>query len=282
MASLALLALLGAAHGRLMRQELKLDIFLPAAATALPPVRPEGGPEGATGFRANASSAGGRRSSWRDAVMVAEEEEVEEEVDGEEGGGTEGTGRRTGGRRLLSSRQLWDGSPTHPDSDLYAGAATHTMTAATPLAAVLETSRGGSHYLRLMADNTVSSEGRGAEGQLGHGDRLDVPSPGRRILGIYDVKQVAAGGRHSLLLLNDGTVVSFGNGRAGQLGHGAENYNLHDTPHMTEVGGLPPSSPCRQSLPPPAPRASIAATVRLAASTSCHTIAPRLPLLTVA
>jgi hypothetical protein len=228
----AVLLVLGVslAHGRLLRQELDMGVFVPRNAP-LPQVRQyadTAAAGGGSGANASAAAAAADTALWRNASASA----------GVAGARApphqDGLPTRAAAAVAAARRRLVQVSPGHPSSPLYAGAATHTMTAATPLAAVASTSRGGSHYLRLMSDGTVASEGRGAEGQLGHGDFADVAPPGRRILGLYDVVQVSAGGRHSLLLMRDGTVVSFGNGRAGQLGHGADNYNLHDTPHMTE------------------------------------------------
>lgn len=222
-----LLALFSLAQGRLLRQELDMGVFVPRNAP-LPPVRQHADAGGGSGANASAAAAD-ETALWRNASASAWVSGARAPPP-QDGLPAQGAAAAVAAAR----RRLQQVSPAHPSSPLYAGAATHTMTAATPLAPVASTSRGGSHYLRLMSDGTVASEGRGAEGQLGHGGFADVAPPGRRILGLYGVRQVSAGGRHSLLLMSDGTVVSFGNGRAGQLGHGADNYNLHDTPHMTE------------------------------------------------
>ena len=65
----------------------------------------------------------------------------------------------------------------------------------------------------------VYSFGQGSYGQLGHGDR-DRRAVPTRIEGLDNVKAVAAGGRHSLVLLQNGDVYSFGEARDGQLGLG--------------------------------------------------------------
>ena len=65
----------------------------------------------------------------------------------------------------------------------------------------------------------VYSFGQGSYGQLGHGDRERQAVP-TRIEGLDNVRAVAAGGRHSLVLLQNGDVYSFGENRDGQLGHG--------------------------------------------------------------
>eukprot|EP00937_MAST-01D_sp_MAST-1D-sp2_P007007 g7007.t1 len=103
-----------------------------------------------------------------------------------------------------------------------------------------------------LADCSVRAWGRGDEGQLGHGGfasvdeatcvanatacfvladadacALDANLCNEKVRCIADV---AAGGRHSVLLRATGTVLTFGAGHAGQLGHGARNYNQYDFP----------------------------------------------------
>ena len=48
-----------------------------------------------------------------------------------------------------------------------------------------------------------------------------LPLPHYKIASVTGgVKQVAAGGSHTVLLMEDGTVMTFGYGNYGQLGHG--------------------------------------------------------------
>ena len=73
----------------------------------------------------------------------------------------------------------------------------------------------------------VYSFGGGGYGQLGHGDRSGKAVP-TRIEDLEDVRSVAAGWRHSLVLLQNGDVYSFGEVGDGQLGLGEkeERYVL--------------------------------------------------------
>ena len=106
-------------------------------------------------------------------------------------------------------------------------------------------SAGGTNSLLLAEDGTVFSFGLGQYGELGHGKEKEmlygqmvikdqlVPKrvealhvTGRRIT------EVSAGGAHSLVLAEDGTVLSFGYGYSGQLGHG-DNLN-RSTPTVIE------------------------------------------------
>ena len=86
---------------------------------------------------------------------------------------------------------------------------------------VVSVAAGNSHSLALTAEGALFSFGRGAQGQLGHGDRAEQPQPKRVVvLAKERVVGVAAGGNHSLALTAEGALFSFGNGVSGQLGHG--------------------------------------------------------------
>ncbi|HUY45960.1 MAG TPA: hypothetical protein VMV92_09575 [Streptosporangiaceae bacterium] len=101
---------------------------------------------------------------------------------------------------------------------------------------VIKVVAGGSHNLAMTADGSVWSWGRDDHGQLGDG--ADVSRPGRRTVefqgqsfacrttpakveGLSDVRDIAAGGGHSLALLGDGTVLAWGYDDRGQLGDGS-------------------------------------------------------------
>ena len=80
---------------------------------------------------------------------------------------------------------------------------------------------GGFHSLAVAADGAVWSWGLGGDGRLGHGDGQNQLLPkkvealaGRRVIA------VSAGAGHNLALTADGTVLSWGNGAYGKLGHG--------------------------------------------------------------
>ena len=101
-------------------------------------------------------------------------------------------------------------------------------------------SAGDFHSLVLLADGTVRAFGDGFDGQLGYGSTASVggspsslPSQqGPVPLGGVAIA-VSAGGYHSLVLLDDGTVRAFGHGDAGQLGYGS----------YSDVGGVPETIP---------------------------------------
>jgi len=88
---------------------------------------------------------------------------------------------------------------------------------------VVAIAAGEWHSMVLTDQGAVLSFGHGEGGQLGHGDEVSQPVPkviealrGARVVAI------AAGGNHSMVLTDDGTVLSFGAGLHGQLGHGDE------------------------------------------------------------
>ena len=79
---------------------------------------------------------------------------------------------------------------------------------------------GGRHSLALLANGTVVAWGADGAGQLGDGSittSAEAPVP---VSGLTGVVQVAAGGEHSLALLNGGTVETWGENKRGELGDG--------------------------------------------------------------
>ncbi|WP_186763336.1 RCC1 domain-containing protein [Lentzea tibetensis] len=103
---------------------------------------------------------------------------------------------------------------------------------ATSLSKVVSVSAGAHHNLALLSNGTVVSWGENDHGQLGDGTRTNRPGPvpvcavvstncatGR----LQGVVAIAAGDSHNLALLNDGTVVAWGNSNSGRLGIGYAN-----------------------------------------------------------
>ena len=95
---------------------------------------------------------------------------------------------------------------------------------------MVQVAAGGQHTLLLMDDGTVKAFGSNSHGQLGTGSsmnvaRLSIPTD---IPGVRRAKRVAAGRRHSLILLDGGTVLSFGSNTQGQLGHGDSSPQIFD------------------------------------------------------
>lgn len=91
---------------------------------------------------------------------------------------------------------------------------------------------GGSHTVLLASDGTVFTFGHGGYGQLGHGDEnnknIPVPIEHDNISG-KTITAVEAGIHHTILLANDGSVFTFGQGSLGRLGHGDTDSKLIPT-----------------------------------------------------
>lgn len=99
---------------------------------------------------------------------------------------------------------------------------------------------GGGHALALRSDGSVWSWGRDDYGQLGDGPdaehvpgRMKMEHAGRsywcrprptEIKGLRDVAALAAGGGHSVAVLGDGTMLSWGDNDRGQLGDGTMEH----------------------------------------------------------
>ncbi len=96
----------------------------------------------------------------------------------------------------------------------------------------VDVSSGDDHSLALARDGGVYAWGAGTDGQLGIGPmpviqfRTRTPAPMRfmpvpvRVPDLGAVKAIAAGGKHSLALLEDGTVRAWGYNRTGTVGDG--------------------------------------------------------------
>lgn len=97
---------------------------------------------------------------------------------------------------------------------------------------------GHYHGLARMTDGTVRAWGWNSRGQLGPvgGAALKSAVPVSLSFG-SPVTQVAGGRAHSIALLSDGTVWTWGDNGAGQLGLGVADAERHATPQ--QVGGLP-------------------------------------------
>jgi len=88
---------------------------------------------------------------------------------------------------------------------------------------VVAVSAGLNHSIAITADGGVWSWGSGGFGRLGHGDEQNQLLPkkvealaGRRVVA------VSAGESHSLALIADGAVFTWGEGKDGCLGHGED------------------------------------------------------------
>ncbi len=111
----------------------------------------------------------------------------------------------------------------------------NTTNSASPVVAanltgILAVAAGETHSLALKNDGTVWTWGGNSNGQLGDGSTSQrnnaVQVMKDATTALNKVVQVAAGGSHSLALLSDGSVWTWGNNSRGQLGIGSTTQKL--------------------------------------------------------
>lgn len=96
---------------------------------------------------------------------------------------------------------------------------------------VVSIAAGASHSLALKSDGTVWAWGHGGYGELGNGSFSNNSNIPVQTVGLSDVFSITAGGffqsEHSIGVLNNGSVLAWGNNSHGQLGDGStENKNI--------------------------------------------------------
>jgi alpha-tubulin suppressor-like RCC1 family protein len=143
----------------------------------------------------------------------------------------DGTVRSWGGN---TSGQLGIGTiaAQEPGEELGPGESARSPVEVPGLANVQQIAAGQEHSLALLEDGTVRAWGWDELGQLGDSeDLVDQPAP-VPVEGLFDVSSIAAGYRHSLAVLRDGSVRSWGQNDFGELGNG--NRELRATPVRVE------------------------------------------------
>jgi alpha-tubulin suppressor-like RCC1 family protein len=102
-------------------------------------------------------------------------------------------------------------------------------------------SAGGLHTCAILDNDSVLCWGNGAQGQLGYGDTSnlgDTSRPGFHApvdLGGRTARAISAGTAHTCAILDNGSVLCWGNGADGRLGYGNTN-NVGDTQTPASVG----------------------------------------------
>ena len=94
---------------------------------------------------------------------------------------------------------------------------------------------GGLHIIIKLSDGVLLSAGDNSRGQLGHGDYIDRPCF-TVIKGLpRNIVDVVCGSQHTVIKLTDGTLMSCGANRCGQLGAG-DNLNRCS---FSKINGIP-------------------------------------------
>ena len=105
---------------------------------------------------------------------------------------------------------------------------------------IIATSAGTTHTVFLKNDGTVWATGGNDNGQLGDGTISDRNSSVQVMYAdgspLVDIVKISAGGRHTLYLKHDGTVLASGKNSGGQLGDGS-NSNRMNPVHVKNADG---------------------------------------------
>ncbi|MDH5547413.1 MAG: M12 family metallo-peptidase [Gammaproteobacteria bacterium] len=103
---------------------------------------------------------------------------------------------------------------------------------------VIKVAAGQQHALALQSNGSILAWGDNSNGQLGNGSRAASITPvlvsGGEFANLSSIADINAGDRHSVAILNDGRVLSWGRNHLGQLG----NLSKNDSDIPTLVNGV--------------------------------------------
>ncbi len=109
------------------------------------------------------------------------------------------------------------------------------------LSGVQAIAAGARHSLALLSGGTVMAWGEDESGQLGNGSIARMDEAPVAVSGLLGVAAISAGGAHSMALLSDGAVLTWGEDKFGELGIGSSG-EPSDVPvtvsALTEVKGI--------------------------------------------
>ncbi|OGW34314.1 MAG: hypothetical protein A2X58_11960, partial [Nitrospirae bacterium GWC2_56_14] len=97
---------------------------------------------------------------------------------------------------------------------------------------VVDIGGGAYHTIALKDDGTLWSWGSNGNGQLGDGTTAGSAAP-KQLQEMTDqagIVALAAGGRHNVVVMGNGTVWTWGDNAAGQLGDGSTSYRKYFVP----------------------------------------------------
>ncbi len=117
---------------------------------------------------------------------------------------------------------------------------------------VVQVAAGDGFSVALTRDGRVYTWGEHQRGMLGNGQLFGypvaVPEP---VLNLTGVKEISAGGSHSLVLRTDGTVFAWGDNYAGQIGIGKFSNDGIASPVQVFVGQHSEATPVPTASPLP-------------------------------
>ena len=113
---------------------------------------------------------------------------------------------------------------------------------------------GGQHTVALSNEGQVYTFGAGQSGRLGHGnDKNQLVPTLVAALEFEEVVSIASGYAHTVVLTGEGEIYTWGSGKMGRLGHGADSDEV--LPRRVTVHSHPTIKPVSLSslcfsLPP--------------------------------
>jgi alpha-tubulin suppressor-like RCC1 family protein len=119
-----------------------------------------------------------------------------------------------------SNGQLGNGDETGPD-DCGFGTCSTSPIAVPDLTGVVDIAAGSDHSLALLSDGTLMGWGANGYGETGSGTAgADEESPAA-VGGVTGAVDISAGYGHSLALLENGSVLGWGDNESGEVGNGS-------------------------------------------------------------
>lgn len=105
-------------------------------------------------------------------------------------------------------------------------------------ATVVAIAAGDYHTLALLSNGSVYGWGQNLSGQLGNGVTSSFNNVPVRCGTLTGVRAIAAGGSHSLVALNDGSLFGFGSNSNGQLGVAGAGANSSSPLRIDALSGI--------------------------------------------
>jgi alpha-tubulin suppressor-like RCC1 family protein len=103
---------------------------------------------------------------------------------------------------------------------------------------IVAISAGGYHSLALKSDGTLLAWGQDDKGQLGDGGTNTNKFTPVAVSGASGIVAIAGGGKFSLALKSDGTVLAWGSDQEGQLGDGGTNTDKSTPVAVSGASGI--------------------------------------------